>query len=242
MEGKERVVLILDDDPFEADEISRVIRTISGCTTKNYPSIPAFRRGKNVGNRLLEVLGGYYAIVVDHSFEEGDHEIYNDGWERGGDFLVNEVGPALETLDSEDRPLVIFTTRSQRALEEYQVKLEKYEIMSLRKPNRIVLGALAMRIGIEYGTAPLGLDGILRILGGEIDGVDRPCLHIANLVKEFCDTKERFGDGLNLTWKEIVSIFAKRFNLTEKMFNQRVEAEVSTVRYEEGRLIGVEKI
>jgi len=236
-------VVILDDDENWAGEIGRCVKRLGGLPVEYYASIEAFYRYHHLESKdqegLSRVLGGYSALVCDNNFETPNPPVPGDGRRWGGDFLLNNVGPAIETMTSEGRPIVMcFAPSSMTVIRGYEKRMwDQYGIISFHKLWETAGAGLAIRITREYGTL-LSRDSIVHAICQQDlneDDYDGPKAQFFLKLRHELACWDDFsndefnqvaGDANPMPWEEIVASLAQRLNTSTDQLSRTIDTEV----------------
>ena len=250
---KLKPAVILDDDPTWATNIARGIRRFGGLPVEYFPSIEAFYRHHNIKHGdtqgLKHVLEGYSVVVSDNNFETPRPDFPGDGYYRGADFLLGDVGPALDEIPEENRPIVIcFAPSSMTVLRGYEKRMwEKYGIVSFHKTWETAAVGLLVRIVREYGVL-LSRESIVSSICQKSLDEDEYGSPKADFFFWFradhCDFEDFPGEGFTqvkgdakpMEWQEIVASLAQRLKTTSVALSDTIDREVQKRKKEiEGR-------
>lgn len=245
--ANQKPALVLDDDRNWACYIARGIRRFGGLPTVFFPSVEAFLRHYDVkyGNQesLANVLREYDAVIIDNNFEASDHEVYNDGWIRGMNFLYRQVGPAVQLLEDNERPILVsFAPPSEAVIKKNEKKLwDKYRIVSFHKLWETLAVGIDIRIAQEFGVVLSRESLISNVLGQSLDE-DEPrspkAEFFLDLRFQCCDFGDFPGEGFSdiegeakpLGWEDIISTISRLLDLGREDLVTRINAEVEQTR------------
>ncbi|MBI4974026.1 hypothetical protein HZC27_05435 [Candidatus Roizmanbacteria bacterium] len=251
----QKPAVILDDSPEDVVPLARGLRVFGGVETKHFFSIPAFERENNLQlepnnnekwlKEVAEVLKKYSVIVSDNNFEEHTDPAHPyDGYARGIDFLTGVVGPALQLLSPEERPLVVcFAPSSHESIDDNRERLEKMGIIAFHKIEQSTLIGLYMAVSQEYKLPLSYREFIHDILGFEEDnmrygekgyrfGFELGYEHLHKSFKDEGDGNIVAGPPRPLPWKKLKNDISSRLGLPVKQFDLRIEAVAALHRRE----------
>jgi len=258
-QAKLKPAVVLDDDKDWAKNIARGIRRFGGLPVKYFSSIEAFYRHHKLdyGDQqgLARVLEGYSVVVSDNNFETPNPEYPDDGEIRGANFLLSQVGPALDNIPNENRPIVMcFAPSSMSVLQGYEKQMwEKYNIVSFHKTWETAAVGLTVRIAREYGVILSRSSIISNICQQSIDEDDYDSPKAKFFFNFRADhTEFRPFDSESLTkvegtakpmqWEEIAASLAQRLNITPTALSKIIGLEVQKRKREiEGQTKNPEK-
>lgn len=242
-QSKIKPAVVLDDDRDWATNISRSIRRFGGLPVKYFPSVESFYRhheieyGDKIG--LAKVLEGYSVVVSDNNFESADNQTSGDGEIRGANFLLGQLGPALQEMSKENRPLVLcFAPSSQSVLAQREQEMwDKYGIVSFHKTWETAAVGLTVRIAREYGVSLSRKSIITNICQQSLDEDEYESpkaqfffwfradhTDFEDFPKEKMDQPE--GEAKPMKWNEIVSALAKKLNIDDETLSATIKHEV----------------
>lgn len=242
-EPKLKPALVLDDDRDWAAGIARGIRRFGGLPVTYFPSIEALYRHHeiNYGDKqgLAHVLEGYSVVVSDNNFETPNPEHPGDGYTRGVNFLLQQVGPALESMPKENRPIVMcFAPSSMSVLCAYEQQMwDKYNIISFHKTWETAAVGLTVRIAREYGVLLSRESIISHICQQNLTEDDYGCpkadfffhLRADHTIFEGFPNENSTqveGDANPMEWEDIVASLASRLKITSAILSDTIDKEV----------------
>lgn len=251
----QKPAVILDDSPEDVVPLARGLRVFGGVETMHFFSIPAFERENNLQfepgdddkwlKNVAEVLKKYSVIVSDNNFEEHiDPAHPYDGFARGIDFLTGVVGPALQLISPEERPLVVcFAPSSHESIDENRERLENMGIIAFHKIEQSTLIGLYMAVSQEYKLPLSYREFIHDILGFEEGdmryggkgyrfGFDLGYEHLHKSFNDESNGNIVAGPPRPLPWKKLKNNISFQLGLPVQQFDLRIDTVTSLHRGE----------
>lgn len=239
--------VVLDDSPSIVTPIAHGLRVFAGVDVEHYFSIPAFERKYGMDQieindhagryrACADALKQYSVLVCDNNFRDHeDPEHPYDGWATGIDFLRYTVGPALQLLPPEERPLIVCYAPSNReTIMGNRGVLEENGIISFLKTQEDICVGLYVAIAHECGYAPNYHTFVTDVLGFTEEEMDRgqkgfnTLFDLAidyDIYSTFLGEKRDTVAGIArpVGWGVIEKELSKRLGLSEKGFERRIQ-------------------
>jgi len=219
--------LILDDNLLIATTVARNVRRLGGLPVVHLPSIEDFYIRHLTP---FDALKQYSAIICDDSFGYSR--------KRGFDFLLQQVGPILQTMVESNRPKVLFMTTDPRVVRTVEEKLwHPFSIASFDKTSELGAIGLAVRIAQEYGVS-LSREQIIKIICQQSLEDASPASQKARFLEEIRKTAyladdfkaetayQVAGPAETMEWQQIVSLLAQEIKIPPEQLISIINREV----------------